>query len=221
MAVPTTDVKRIFKSQNESPGKRSKIADYCRSRLEDHKHERCVFLCLKRGRRFYAIDIPIDEESLDLGLDRLRRASGPWWKRWSLYSAVGVQEINMRVIEVERESGPRPELRVCILREGYSKEIAQFEELINLYTDSSESCNCGEDEDDNNKYYYCVNEKFDGWSDTYCKLQRAGEFKREQRDYAWLPAMLDYYWQHGIDKPALDFLNKVGFVHSYRYVARR
>lgn len=32
--------------------------------------------------------------------------------------------------------------------------------------------------------------------------------------------MLKYYWQHGIDDNGLVFLSRVGFVHSYTYVAK-
>lgn len=80
-------------------GRKTIIAGYCERRLQKKGHENCVFLCLKRGRKHYAIDIPIERDKPNLGLDRLRRESGPWWKRWSLYSAIGVQEVNVIALQ--------------------------------------------------------------------------------------------------------------------------
>lgn len=68
----------------EQNGREIIIADYCRERLQEGRHEECVLLCLKRGIRFYALDVPIKPDDLTVGLDKLRRESGRWWKWYGL-----------------------------------------------------------------------------------------------------------------------------------------
>jgi hypothetical protein len=52
---------------------------------------------MQRGRRWIAKDIQLGVEEKPLGIYELRKLSG-WWKRHSLYSAVGVKEIKVRII---------------------------------------------------------------------------------------------------------------------------
>ena len=80
-------------------GQQSIVAEYCERRLVELGYEQCIILVLRRGGKYQAMDIPVNRADPKLGLDRLRRESGPWWKRWSLYSAVGVQEVDVLVLE--------------------------------------------------------------------------------------------------------------------------
>lgn len=79
-------------------GRKTIIADQCQQRLLEDQHERCVFLCVRRGRRYLAVDIPLidDDGGKLLGLERLRRESGGWWKKYSLYSAIAVQDVKVK-----------------------------------------------------------------------------------------------------------------------------
>lgn len=81
---------------SDQMGRRTLIAEYCQQRSQNEGHEECVFLCLKRGRTYLAQDIPVQPNDPALGLDRLRKESGRRWKRYSLYSVVAVQEVNVK-----------------------------------------------------------------------------------------------------------------------------
>ena len=92
VAAPENELTTAFDSIEG--GKRTDIADYCAYRMEQGAIE-CVFLCVKDGRRYYAKDLQLDMERPSLGLDKLRKHPlfGGWWKRYSLYSTVGVKEV--------------------------------------------------------------------------------------------------------------------------------
>lgn len=84
----------IFSSNREPLGQRSICADYFQARTQDY-HSECIFRCIRRGGRFYATDIPVGENEAALGLDVLEKSSRPWWKQFSLYSAVTVQQVQV------------------------------------------------------------------------------------------------------------------------------
>lgn len=74
-------------------GKKSEIADYCDYRIE-HGFDKCIILCAKRGRRYYATDLEIVEgEFLDVKKLRKHPSSGSWWKQYSLYSVTEVRDV--------------------------------------------------------------------------------------------------------------------------------
>lgn len=125
-------------------------------------------------------------------------------------------------MKVERpEESRQPELRVCILEKSYSTDISRLEKAIHLGLEDAEQCDCGIDVNGKPDHFYgCANEAFDEWEGTYCKMQRTRELQQQQSDYFWLPSMLKYYWQHGIDEDGIVFLSRVGFVHSYAYAAK-
>jgi hypothetical protein len=86
----------VFRSHEEELGKPSAIHSYCQ-RAIDHGHKECIWLGMQRGRRWIAKDIQLGVTEKPLGIYELRKLSG-WWKRHSLYSAVGVKEIKVRII---------------------------------------------------------------------------------------------------------------------------
>ncbi|KAH7121404.1 hypothetical protein EDB81DRAFT_913581 [Dactylonectria macrodidyma] len=206
----------------EQKGRKTIIADYCQRRSEKERgYKECVFLCLRRGRRYYAIDIPIKLDDPTLGLDRLRKESGPWWKRYSLYSAVGVQEINMRLMELHQPSTGLPEIRVSILNLDYAEEISLLDSAIEEMTSRDiDPFECGMDVngqlDKACRESKCRNTAYNEQEDLFCRVYKFQKFSRRRSDYIWLPSMLKYYWQNGVDGRGLAFLSNAGFVHSYK-----
>jgi hypothetical protein len=83
----------------DSKGRMTIIAAYCQRRSQEEGYKECILLCVRRGGRYYNLDIPIKQDDPTLGLDRLRKETGRWWKRYSLYSAIAVQEINVIALE--------------------------------------------------------------------------------------------------------------------------
>lgn len=61
----------------------------------DRGYTECIWLCMQRGRKWIAKDIQLASAHRRLGIDDLRRQGG-WWKRYSMFSAVGVKEIKVR-----------------------------------------------------------------------------------------------------------------------------
>jgi len=74
----------------------------------------------------------------------------------------------------------------------------------------------GRTHDDNT---LCANTAFDGIDETYCKIKHLNKLKLRMDNYKWLPSMLEFYWQNGIGKKAMGFLEGSQFVTHYRYVA--
>lgn len=71
-------------------GRESTIADYCRKAID--KYDNCIWLCIRHGRRYSLVDIPLRQDEQELGLHAVRKRYS-WWKRYSLYSAVAVKEV--------------------------------------------------------------------------------------------------------------------------------
>lgn len=68
------------------------IHGYCEKKL-DEGYTKCIWICMRRGKRWVATDInPSEKGNNKLSIDELRKLCS-WWKRNSLYSAVGVKEI--------------------------------------------------------------------------------------------------------------------------------
>lgn len=88
-------------------GRKSTIADYCRENIESKK-EKCIWLCIRRGRRYSLVDIPLVQNEQEIGLHAIRKRYS-WWKRYSLYSAVAVKEV--MVSNRERSHNSRPDKR--------------------------------------------------------------------------------------------------------------
>ena len=79
-------------------GRESKIAKYCRDAI-DSKHESCIWLCFRHGRRYSLVDIPLEQKEEEIGLQAIRQRYS-WWKRYSLYSVVGVKEVMVSIIGI-------------------------------------------------------------------------------------------------------------------------
>jgi hypothetical protein len=86
----------VFNDRKIEHGKPSVVHSYCQ-RAIDRGHTECVWLALQRGRKWIAKDIPLGCEDKPFGIYELRKISG-WWKRHSMFSAVGVKEIKVRII---------------------------------------------------------------------------------------------------------------------------
>jgi hypothetical protein len=96
-------------------GKESMIAEYCRHSTRS-KHA-CIWLCIKRGRKYRLVDVPIHQNQHVIGLREIGKHYS-WWRRYSLYSVVGVEEIMVSMSGQDREAfssnmrqGARPQFR--------------------------------------------------------------------------------------------------------------
>jgi hypothetical protein len=69
----------------------SVIKDYCLQAIKEG-HTKCIWLCMRRGKKWIAKDVKDGVWDSPLGVHELRKMCG-WWKRHSLYSAVGVKEV--------------------------------------------------------------------------------------------------------------------------------
>jgi hypothetical protein len=79
-------------------GKPSVVHSYCR-RAIDHGHKDCIWLGIQRGRKWIAKDVQLGSDDKPFGICELRKMSG-WWKRHSMFSAIGVKEIKVRRISI-------------------------------------------------------------------------------------------------------------------------
>jgi hypothetical protein len=120
-------------------------------------------------------------------------------------------------MKVERPECHPPEIRVCILDIHYTEEISQLDRAVNLEVDGIEPLTCGIDVNgkSHEDCFYCPNATYDDLNRLYCKAEKTRELRQQRSNYTWLPSMLEYYWQNGIDEDGLAFLRSVGFVHLY------
>ncbi|KAF7508665.1 hypothetical protein GJ744_009057 [Endocarpon pusillum] len=72
-------------------GKPSVIQAYCQ-RAIDQGNTECGWVCMRRGNRTIAKDIQLNNCGFQPDLRGLRKQCG-WWKRHSLFSAVGCKEV--------------------------------------------------------------------------------------------------------------------------------
>lgn len=54
--------------------------------------------------------------------------------------------------------------------------------------------------------------------ETYCTVERMYDLEQGRNNLIWLPGMLEYYWQNGVQDESIIFLQKAGFITTYRYV---
>lgn len=85
---PVTDWTSLLQGQR---GRESMIANYCRVAIRSG-HEKCIWLCIKHGRKYSLVDIPLESNTQIIGLKDISQRYN-WWKRFSLYSVVGVKEV--------------------------------------------------------------------------------------------------------------------------------
>jgi hypothetical protein len=78
-------------SQDSKRGRPSVIHEYCLN-AQNEEHTKCIWVCMKKGKKWIAKDIKIDKMDGVLGIPELRQQYS-WWKRHSLYSVMGVKEV--------------------------------------------------------------------------------------------------------------------------------
>jgi hypothetical protein len=89
------DPEKALLAHGQSKGRPSVIKWYCEQAMSARgKDSECIWVCIKRGRNWIAKDILLSERP-SLGVYELRQLCG-WWKRHSLFSAVGVREVKVR-----------------------------------------------------------------------------------------------------------------------------
>jgi hypothetical protein len=86
----------IFNDHKINHGKPSVVHSYCQ-RAINHGHKECIWLGIQHGRKWIAKDIQLGSEDKPFEICELRKLSG-WWKRHSMFSAVGVKEIKVRIL---------------------------------------------------------------------------------------------------------------------------
>jgi hypothetical protein len=52
----------------------------------------------------------------------------------------------------------------------------------------------------------------------YCRVERLHNLEAAIQEVSWLPNMIDYYWQNGINLKGREFLDRTQFLYRYRYV---
>lgn len=124
-------------------------------------------------------------------------------------------------MEVDQPANGPPQIRVSILHIDYNDDISQLDRAIDIELgECLRPMECGVnvngESHDESCYFDCPNAGFDDLDGFYCKVNRVRILSQQRLDYRWLPSMLEYYWQNGVDKKGLAFLRGVGFVHSYR-----
>jgi hypothetical protein len=231
----------VFRSHKSEHGKPSVIHAYCQHAI-DNGHKECIWLGIQRGRRWIAKDIQLGVEEKPLGIYELRKLSG-WWKRHSLFSAVGVKEIKVRMIlSISRGfSLLCGELRIGRLISGLQICFLGFNEATNeveivpmdfdftnevryinhalaeAYTTLEyKKCRVDVMGRPHDRTLKCGNGARDSKRRyTHCKAQLISDLEQQKEEYEWLPSMLEYFWQNGIGSKGVEFLRATGFIHSY------
>jgi hypothetical protein len=67
------------------------VKDYCLQAIKEG-HTKCIWLCMRHGKKWIAKDVKAGARDSPLSVYELRKMCG-WWKRHSLYSAVGVKGV--------------------------------------------------------------------------------------------------------------------------------
>ena len=92
-------------------------------------------------------------------------------------------------------------------------------QLENLRQSDLERGECGKDiMGDRHKEspLLCPNTEWDPTKeDTGCKLDLIDELEQGRTDIRWVHVMMQYFWQHGLDRQALKYLRKFEFLHDY------
>lgn len=63
---------------------------------------------------------------------------------------------------------------------------------------------------------FCVNTKDDAFGPPYCAAQHIRELSMRRSNYHFLPSMLEFYWQNGIEIKAVEFLRNSHYVTNYK-----
>ena len=62
----------------------------------------------------------------------------------------------------------------------------------------------------------CTDLQWDDIHDeTYCIHERLHDLEQGRESLVWLSAMLEHYWQNGVENEGITFLDKAGFETTY------
>ncbi|KAL4887787.1 hypothetical protein BDV59DRAFT_189941 [Aspergillus ambiguus] len=209
-----------FRDAEKEEGRPSVLYDYCKNAL-DQGHENCIWICMKNGGKWIAQDIRLEESSLPIRLNELRKIFS-WWKQYSFYSAIGVREIMIRFMSYD---SAKNEIIVVVTDFNYNELRNSIEDSIDyIYESGFETDTCGvsihgRSSCDEPNYSSCPNTRYDATSSPYCVASRVRELSLRRGNHNFLPSMLEYYWQNGIEKRAVKFLQDSHYVTSYEYIA--
>ncbi|KAH6646768.1 hypothetical protein BKA67DRAFT_695302 [Truncatella angustata] len=198
----------------------SAISSYCDYRLENG-FDKCIILCAKRGRRYYATDLEIVQgEFLDVKKLRKHPSSGGWWKRYSLYSVREVRDVVVQVIECRFDASKPRSIEIHVVTRDMTnlESIDMINQAISeMVEEGFEPCECAIDinGDIHNESVNCANTTYNEFDDLHCRVWKLHELKRQRLEYQWMNRMTEYYWQNGIEAKGLEFLEKAGFIHTY------
>ena len=113
-------------------------------------------------------------------------------------------------------------MHAVIIDFDYSSELAWYdrpkEQLLEEIKDSTD---CGVDVMGriHSVSRVCSNTHWDEiQGETYCTVERMYDLEQGRNNLIWLPGMLEYYWQNGVQDEGIIFLHKAGFITTYRYV---
>lgn len=113
-------------------------------------------------------------------------------------------------------------MHAVIIDFDYSSELAWYdrpkEQLLEEIKDSTD---CGVDVMGriHSVSRVCSNTRWDEiQGETYCTVERMYDLEQGRNNLIWLPGMLEYYWQNGVQDEGIIFLHKAGFINTYRYV---
>lgn len=197
-------------------GRPSVIHDYCEDSIKAGFH-RCIWICMKDRGKWIAKDIPILEgESQTIGVYKLRAIRG-WWKQHSLFSATGVKEVKICFIDFDKLNNG---IGVAVADLNYERLGKELDELIvSSHPGEVNTCGVNSMGQSHDSDEFCPNVALDGSYDgnsTYCTVQYTRRLRIKRDNYEFVPSMLEYYWQKGIKKNELEFLDISGFITTYK-----
>ncbi|OBT68723.1 hypothetical protein VE03_02098 [Pseudogymnoascus sp. 23342-1-I1] len=201
----------------EMEGKPSVIRAYCRRHVADCDDKEAIWFCMQRGLNWgVAKDVHSTSVSKKFGIDELRKYNG-WWKRHSMFSAVGVKEVKMRFTSFDKALN---EIQVVIMDFDYDSITRDLNHYIQREVEKGVHIDGDSAVDIMGIFNHpdgCHNEGYDEFGgDMYCIDEHIMELRQRKENAEWLPSMLEFYWQNGIDDKGLKFLKSNDFVVAYR-----
>ncbi|KAL4786931.1 hypothetical protein BJX76DRAFT_64358 [Aspergillus varians] len=205
-----------FLKAEEEDGRPSVLNEYCKKAL-DRDDVECFWVCFRRSHRWLAKDMKLDASSDSIRLDELRKIFG-WWKRRSFYSTVGVKEVMIRFLSCSAKD----EIGVAVIDFDYAGIQRDLDKSINFHLEKDiEHLECGVNiKGEASCSTPCQNLIYDDSLSPYCLVRHIRELSLRRENYKYLPSMLEYYWQNGIDKNAVKFLRDGQFVTQYKCVSK-
>lgn len=65
---------------------------------------------------------------------------------------------------------------------------------------------------------FCLNTKDNGFDSPFCAAQHIRELSLRRSNYHFLPSLLGFYWQNGIEIKAVEFLRNSSHVTNYKSI---